>query len=163
VLWQAYAVSEPRERPDVLLMLLRAELKRVGHPESLGRLRKFAAADPTDWESRRTLAVEEQVAGRPDEADRQSAACIRARPAASATTSGSSTTLTTRMPRSPPAAVPTTPTAPPPSSASPPSATGSAGTAKPWPGGKPSRGDDAARPDATPSSVRRVSRDNPGG
>jgi Flp pilus assembly protein TadD len=61
-------------------MRLRAELKRLGHAESLGRLRRFAAADPTDWESRRALAVEEQVAGRPDEADRQIAACLRARP-----------------------------------------------------------------------------------
>jgi Flp pilus assembly protein TadD len=80
VLWQAYEATDPVERPDVLLMRLRAELERVAHEEAVEVLRRYAAADPTDWEARRALAVEEQHAGRPEEADRQIAACLKARP-----------------------------------------------------------------------------------
>jgi tetratricopeptide (TPR) repeat protein len=80
VLWDAYKAAAPYERPDVLVMRIRVELERVAHEEAVAKLRRFVAADPTDWESRRALAVEEQLAGRPDEAERQVAACLRARP-----------------------------------------------------------------------------------
>lgn len=80
VLWGAYAASAPEEHADVLLMRLRAELERVAHEEAVVVLRRYAQADPADWESRRALAVEEQYAGRPDEADRHIDACLKARP-----------------------------------------------------------------------------------
>jgi tetratricopeptide (TPR) repeat protein len=79
VLWQAYQASDPREPPDVLLMRLRAELERVAHEEAVAVLRRYAAADPSDWGARRALAVEEQHAGRPEEADRHADACLKAR------------------------------------------------------------------------------------
>ena len=80
VLWRAYDAAAPQERRDVLLMRARAELERVAHEEAVVALRLNAAADPTDWSSRRALAVEEQVASRPDEADRQIEAVLKALP-----------------------------------------------------------------------------------
>ena len=80
VLWRAYDEAAPPERRDILLMRTRAELERVAHEEAVVVLRGNATADPSDWSSRRALAVEEQIAGRPEEADRQIQAVLKARP-----------------------------------------------------------------------------------
>lgn len=80
VLWRAYDTAAPHEKSGVLLMRLRAELERVPHEEAVQTLRRYVAADPTDWESRRALALEEQIAGQPAAADREIAATLAARP-----------------------------------------------------------------------------------
>ncbi len=79
-IWRAYDAATPAERPGVLVMRMRAELERIAHEESVVKLRRFVAADPEDWEARRSLAVEEQAIGDATAADAALTACLRARP-----------------------------------------------------------------------------------
>jgi tetratricopeptide (TPR) repeat protein len=79
-IWRAYDAAGPTDRPAILVMRLRAELERIAHDEALSRLRQFVAADPGDWEARRALALEEQLAGHEAAADRNMAACVAANP-----------------------------------------------------------------------------------
>jgi tetratricopeptide (TPR) repeat protein len=80
-IWRAYDAAGRTDRPAILVMRMRAELERIAHEEAVARLRRFAAADPGDWEARRALALEEQLTGQEAAADREIAACLAARPA----------------------------------------------------------------------------------
>jgi tetratricopeptide (TPR) repeat protein len=80
-IWRAYDAATRTDRPAILVMRMRAELERVAHEEAVAKLRRFVAADPSDWEARRPLALEEQWAGQEAAADGAITACLAARPA----------------------------------------------------------------------------------
>ena len=79
-IWKAYDHAPPQERPVLLGMRIRSELERVSQAESLKVLRRYAAADPADFEALRALANAELAVGQKTEAVRDMEACLRARP-----------------------------------------------------------------------------------
>jgi tetratricopeptide (TPR) repeat protein len=79
-IWRAYDESIPADRPNILIMRMRAELERIAHEEAVAKLRSFVAADPGDWEARRALALEEQATRHVDGATREIQAVLEARP-----------------------------------------------------------------------------------
>jgi hypothetical protein len=56
VVWRAYDLADPIGPVRLLAMLLRAELERIDPQIAAAALRRYVAADPDDWESRRALA-----------------------------------------------------------------------------------------------------------
>jgi tetratricopeptide (TPR) repeat protein len=80
VLWTAYDRSAPADRPVLLSMRIRCELQRVAPTESIKLLRRYVAADPQDWEARRSLANVEMALGDGADAVREMRACIEGRP-----------------------------------------------------------------------------------
>ncbi len=80
VLWTAYDRSAPADRPVLLSMRIRCELQRVAPTESIKLLRRYVAADPQDWEARRSLANVEMALGHGAEAVREMRACLEGRP-----------------------------------------------------------------------------------
>ena len=79
VMWMAYDHANPVDHPVLLLMRLRCELERVAPKETLVHLRKYIAADPTDWEARRAMARAELMLGQHAVAAREFQACIAGR------------------------------------------------------------------------------------
>jgi tetratricopeptide (TPR) repeat protein len=61
-------------------MRVRTRTERIEPKEVVGQLRQHVAADPSDFESRRSLARAEQAVGRPEIADELIEACLRERP-----------------------------------------------------------------------------------
>ena len=49
-------------------MRVRSELERVAPDETIKKLERYVAADPTDWEALRALAKAASALGRPAEA-----------------------------------------------------------------------------------------------
>jgi tetratricopeptide (TPR) repeat protein len=80
VMWRAYEHANPVDYPVLLAMRLRAELERIAPKESIAVLRKYAAADPKDWEAREAVARAEMLLGRHSEAARAFQDCIAGRP-----------------------------------------------------------------------------------
>jgi predicted Zn-dependent protease len=80
VLWTAYDRSAPADRPVLLSMRIRCELQRVAPREAVKLLRRYVAADPRDWEARRSLANAELALGERAEAIREMRACLEGRP-----------------------------------------------------------------------------------
>jgi predicted Zn-dependent protease len=80
VLWTAYDRSAPADRPVLLSMRIRCELQRVTPTESSKLLRRYVAADPQDWEARRSLANAELALGQRAEAVQEMRACLEGRP-----------------------------------------------------------------------------------
>lgn len=80
LLMKAYELAAPSEHADVLIMRMRAELERIVHEEAVAKLRSYVEADPDNWESRRALALEEQLTENPNAADVHIKACLDARP-----------------------------------------------------------------------------------
>jgi tetratricopeptide (TPR) repeat protein len=79
VMWMAYEHAQPVDHAVLLMMRLRSEIERVAPKETVVHLRKYVAADPTDWEARRALARAELQLGRSDQAAHQFEACLTGR------------------------------------------------------------------------------------
>ena len=80
ILWKVYDRATPAYRPTVLAMRIQSELERIARTESVKALRRYAAADPEDWEARRALANAELALGQRSEALRDMRDCLDARP-----------------------------------------------------------------------------------
>jgi tetratricopeptide (TPR) repeat protein len=80
IIWRAYQEASPADHPILLSMRLRSELERVAPAESIVLLKRYVAADSTDWEALRALARAELALGRRDEADRDFRACLKGEP-----------------------------------------------------------------------------------
>ena len=80
IIWRAYEEASPADHPILLSMRLRSELERVAPAESIVLLKRYVAADPTDWEALRALARAELALGHRDEADRHFQACLKGEP-----------------------------------------------------------------------------------
>ncbi len=80
IIWKAFDHSAPADRPLVLTMRIRSELERVAPAETIKVLRKYLAADPSDFEALRALARAELALGRRAEAVRDMESCLHARP-----------------------------------------------------------------------------------
>ena len=80
ILWNAYDRAAPADLPTLLSMRLRSEMERVAPEETVPRLERYVAADPTDWEALRALARAEQSLDRPAEARRHFEACLKGQP-----------------------------------------------------------------------------------
>ena len=66
VLWNAYENAAPGDMPTLLSMRLRSEMERVAPEETVPRLERYVAADPTDWEALRPWpAPSRRSTGRP--------------------------------------------------------------------------------------------------
>jgi tetratricopeptide (TPR) repeat protein len=72
--------APPADRPGILILRLRTEVERIAPGTRVDRLRRYVAADPGDWQSRRGLAGAELAMGHEAEATRQIRACLEARP-----------------------------------------------------------------------------------
>ena len=72
--------AAPADLPTLLSMRLRSEMERVAPEETVPRLERYVAADPTDWEALRALARAEQSLDRPAEARRHFEACLKGQP-----------------------------------------------------------------------------------
>jgi thioredoxin-like negative regulator of GroEL len=79
VAWALYDSAGPAERPGILILRLRTEVQRIAPETRSRRLRRYVAADPEDWASRRGLARAEHAMGNDDEAVGQLRACLSAR------------------------------------------------------------------------------------
>ncbi len=53
VMWLAYDHAPPIDHPALLVMRMRPELERVAPKETIALLKKYVAADVSDWEARR--------------------------------------------------------------------------------------------------------------
>jgi tetratricopeptide (TPR) repeat protein len=80
VAWRLFEAAAPADRPGLLILRLRTEVERIAPETRAARLRRYVAADPGDWTSRRGLARAELALGREAEAARQIRACLTARP-----------------------------------------------------------------------------------
>jgi tetratricopeptide (TPR) repeat protein len=80
VMWKAFDRAAPGDRPVMLTMRIRAELERVSQVESVKILRRYVAADPSDFEALRALANAELAIGEGAEALARMESCLRARP-----------------------------------------------------------------------------------
>jgi thioredoxin-like negative regulator of GroEL len=80
VLWGAYEKASPADHMALLYMRVRSELERVAPDETIGRLERYVAADPTDWQALRALAKAELALGRGAEAARHFQACLKGEP-----------------------------------------------------------------------------------
>jgi tetratricopeptide (TPR) repeat protein len=80
VIWKAYDHAAPPDRPLMLTMRLRCELERVSPNETLKSLRRYVAADPSDFEALRAMANAELAVGQRAEALRHMEACVSGRP-----------------------------------------------------------------------------------
>ncbi len=80
VMWMAYDLAGPNDHPVLLAMHMRPELERVSHKDTIGLLKKYCAADPSDWEARRALARAELALGQHSEAEHDFQACLQGRP-----------------------------------------------------------------------------------
>ena len=56
IIWKSYDHAESIDHPVLLSMRLRPELERISYKESSGVLRRYAAAQPDDWEALQALA-----------------------------------------------------------------------------------------------------------
>jgi tetratricopeptide (TPR) repeat protein len=59
---------------------VRSELERVAPEETIKKLERYVAADPTDWEALRALAKASSALGRRTDAARYFQACLKGRP-----------------------------------------------------------------------------------
>jgi thioredoxin-like negative regulator of GroEL len=80
VLWGAYENASPADHMALLYMRVRSELERIAPEETIGRLERYVAADPTDWQALRALAKAELALGRRADADRHFRACLEGDP-----------------------------------------------------------------------------------
>jgi tetratricopeptide (TPR) repeat protein len=80
ILWQAYERASPADYMALLYMRVRSELERVAPDETIKKLERYVAADPTDWEALRALAKAESALGRGVEAGRHFQACLKGQP-----------------------------------------------------------------------------------
>lgn len=80
IIWKAFDHAAPADRPLVLTMRIRSELERVAPAETIKVLRKYLAADPSDFEALRAMARAKLALGRHAEAVRDIESCLRARP-----------------------------------------------------------------------------------
>jgi thioredoxin-like negative regulator of GroEL len=80
VLWGAYENASPADHMALLYMRVRSELERIAPHETIGRLERYVAADPTDWQALRALAKAELALGRRAEADKHFRACLKGDP-----------------------------------------------------------------------------------
>ena len=80
ILWQAYDRASPGDYMALLYMRVRSELERVAPHETIKKLERYVAADPTDWEALRALAKAASALGRKAEAARYFQACLQGRP-----------------------------------------------------------------------------------
>ncbi|HWE36068.1 MAG TPA: tetratricopeptide repeat protein [Isosphaeraceae bacterium] len=81
LIWRYYDISPAEDHPTILIMRLRTELERVAYDQAEARLRRYAAADPTDFDARLALARAAEANGEHEEASGQVAACLAAWPA----------------------------------------------------------------------------------
>jgi tetratricopeptide (TPR) repeat protein len=80
VMWLAYDHALPIDHPVLLMMRMRPELERVAPKETIALLKKYVAADASDWEARRALARAVLALGQRDDAERDFQACLKSRP-----------------------------------------------------------------------------------
>jgi tetratricopeptide (TPR) repeat protein len=80
ILWKLYDRAMPAYRPTVMAMRMHSELERIAPSESIKHLRRYVAADDTDWQARRALANAELALGQCDQALRDIRDCLAARP-----------------------------------------------------------------------------------
>jgi thioredoxin-like negative regulator of GroEL len=81
LIWRYYDLSPPEDHPTILIMRLRTELERVAYDQAAARLRRYVAADPSNFDARLALARAAEANGEHEEASRQIAACLAAWPA----------------------------------------------------------------------------------
>jgi tetratricopeptide (TPR) repeat protein len=80
IIWKAWQRAERPAREDLLIMSLRSYLERSSPQASIGVLRRYVAADPTDGKARRALALQAQALGLTEEADRNIQICLKTAP-----------------------------------------------------------------------------------
>ena len=56
VIWNAYEHTDPADHLPLLSMRVRSELERLSPEASISTLKRYVAADPSDWEALRALA-----------------------------------------------------------------------------------------------------------
>ena len=80
VIWKSYDHVAPQDRQLILGMRMKCELERVAPAESLKLVKRYFAADPTDFEALRAMANAELAIGQNAEAVRDMEACLKNRP-----------------------------------------------------------------------------------
>lgn len=80
IMWRVYDESPPSEHLPQLLLRIKSELERVGPAYAIIELRKYLAADPTDWEALRALSQCERQLGQHAEAMKHINECLSKRP-----------------------------------------------------------------------------------
>lgn len=78
--WRVYEHAATADQEDLVRLRMEAELLQEPPKLRAERLRRYVAADPDDWQSRRALALEEQALGHAKEALALIDGCARARP-----------------------------------------------------------------------------------
>ena len=80
VLWKIYDDSPPSEHPQILNLRMKSEMERINPSQSIVHIRKYVAADPTDWETLRALAHAERLLGQLPAAIDHIKECLQQRP-----------------------------------------------------------------------------------
>jgi len=80
VLWNAYENTGPEDHLSLLSMRVRSELERVAPEATFSVVERYVAADPTDWDALRALALAEQALNHREDAERHFQACLKADP-----------------------------------------------------------------------------------
>lgn len=80
VIWNAYEHADPVDHPAILVMRIRTEMERIDPASAVVRLRRYVAADASDWEARLALARVESAIGRAEEANLLIRQCLEERP-----------------------------------------------------------------------------------
>jgi len=80
LVWRIYDRVPPKDHREPTIMALRTRLERSSPAAALPTLRRYAEADPEDWQARRALARASQATGDPATADREGLAAIAAKP-----------------------------------------------------------------------------------
>jgi tetratricopeptide (TPR) repeat protein len=81
LIWISYdRTNDPVERERLLNMRLRTELDRIVPAVAAAQMEKYLAADPTDWEARRSLAKVKLALNLPEESRRHLDTCLQEQP-----------------------------------------------------------------------------------
>jgi tetratricopeptide (TPR) repeat protein len=80
IIWEAYDRANPADQLSLLGMRVKSELERLAPETTIGQIKRYVAADPTDWEALRALARAELALGREEDANRDFQACLAGRP-----------------------------------------------------------------------------------
>ena len=80
VVWNAYEHTDLVDHLSLLSMRVRSELERLAPEVTIGIVKRYVAADPSDWEARRALARAELALNHKDEAEHHFQACLKGDP-----------------------------------------------------------------------------------
>jgi tetratricopeptide (TPR) repeat protein len=80
LLWRAYRLTERADHPTILLMSVWIGLLKTDPADAVEKLKRFVAADRSDYEARRALACAELELGQSSQAKADIEACLAARP-----------------------------------------------------------------------------------